>query len=75
MHHPDAVLWQTFRRFDVSGDNRISKKELRAALESLGLPSGHFSTKIAMRMIDRNGDGYVDFHEFKRIVQSFGVSF
>jgi Ca2+-binding EF-hand superfamily protein len=65
------MLLQTFRRYDVSGDGRISRNELRAALEALGLPSGRFSTKLVMKVGDRSGDGYLDFNEFKKIVSSF----
>lgn len=59
------VLWSAFRVFDVDGDGKISKSELRAVLEvgnGVGIEEEQLKELIAEA--DQDGDGSIDFEEF-----------
>ncbi|CAD6269002.1 unnamed protein product [Miscanthus lutarioriparius] len=60
---------EAFAVFDADGDGRISAKELRAVLASLG--DDYYSVDDCRRMIggvDVDGDGFVCFDEFSRMM-------
>ncbi|KAG8093559.1 hypothetical protein GUJ93_ZPchr0012g19479 [Zizania palustris] len=65
----EGELKDTFAVFDADGDGRISAEELRAVLASLGDES--CSVDDCRRMIggvDTDGDGFVCFDEFARMM-------
>lgn len=65
------VLMDAFLVFDSDKNGLISAKELRSVLVRLGF--GDFSLsdcKVMISGFDRNGDGFVDFHEFRAMMIS-----
>ncbi|CAL4904322.1 unnamed protein product [Urochloa decumbens] len=65
----EGELMETFAVFDADGDGRISAEELMAVLASLG--DDRCSVEDCRRMIggvDVDGDGFVCFNEFSRMM-------
>ncbi|XP_020241864.1 polcalcin Cyn d 7-like [Asparagus officinalis] len=57
------------KKFDINGDGRISKAELRRVIRSLG---GRFSSWKSRRWIqqaDSDGDGYIEEDEIDNLVE------
>eukprot|EP00800_Vazella_pourtalesii_P023883 TRINITY_DN992_c0_g2_i1.p1 TRINITY_DN992_c0_g2~~TRINITY_DN992_c0_g2_i1.p1 ORF type:complete len:114 (-),score=43.80 TRINITY_DN992_c0_g2_i1:90-431(-) len=65
----DAELKQAFNVFDKDGNGKISKDELRDVMKSLGETMLESELDEMMREADSNGDGEVDFEEFKRMMK------
>ncbi|KAL9665941.1 hypothetical protein QQ045_000262 [Rhodiola kirilowii] len=63
---------EAFNVFDQNGDGFISVEELRSVLGSLGLKQGR-SVEDCKKMI-ADGDGRVDFDEFKKMMREGGFS-
>ncbi|PIN23784.1 Calmodulin and related proteins (EF-Hand superfamily) [Handroanthus impetiginosus] len=62
----DSEIIEAFRVFDYDNNGLISAKELKKVLERVGC--GKCSLRDCKKMVkgvDRNGDGFVDFEEFK----------
>lgn len=67
---------EAFRVFDANGDGYITADELGAVLSSLGLRQGR-TAEECRRMIgrvDRDGDGRVDFREFRQMMRAGGLA-
>lgn len=62
-----------FKQFDANDDGRISKHELAKVLRELDAKRwcGDRIERL-LQGIDRNGDGYIQFHEFCSWLYSFG---
>ncbi|PUZ47781.1 hypothetical protein GQ55_7G193700 [Panicum hallii var. hallii] len=72
----DDDMREAFRVFDANGDGYITVDELGAVLSSLGLKQGR-TAEECRRMIgrvDRDGDGRVDFHEFRQMMRAGGLA-
>ncbi|EES11048.1 hypothetical protein BDA96_06G145500 [Sorghum bicolor] len=72
----DEDMREAFRVFDANGDGYITVDELAAVLSSLGLKQGR-TAEECRRMIghvDRDGDGRVDFHEFRQMMRAGGLA-
>ncbi|KAH7282027.1 hypothetical protein KP509_35G008800 [Ceratopteris richardii] len=71
----DRDLLQVFRLFDRDGNGFITPQELQMVLSSLGFPeAAKIDACVEMiARVDENGDGQVDFVEFKRLFHP-GVS-
>ncbi|RCV34308.1 hypothetical protein SETIT_7G149600v2 [Setaria italica] len=72
----DEDMREAFRVFDANGDGYITVDELGAVLSSLGLKQGR-TAEECRRMIgrvDRDGDGRVDFHEFRQMMRAGGLA-
>jgi len=72
----DEDMREAFRVFDANGDGYITVDELGAVLSSLGLKQGR-TAEECRRMIgrvDRDGDGRVDFHEFRQMMLAGGLA-
>ncbi|XP_015583372.1 calmodulin-like protein 3 [Ricinus communis] len=67
----DEDMREAFNVFDQNGDGYITGDELRSVLASLGLKQGRTAEdckKIIMK-VDVDGDGMVDFKEFKQMMK------
>ncbi|XP_047982786.1 calmodulin-like protein 3 [Salvia hispanica] len=65
-----AELSLVFQMFDRDGDGRITKSELSASLEKMGIfiPGDELAQMITR--VDVNGDGCVDIDEFSTLYQT-----
>ncbi|KAI9249708.1 hypothetical protein BDA99DRAFT_523412 [Phascolomyces articulosus] len=66
--YDDLELVQCFQAFDKNRDGLISRKELEDVMISLGEHLTPQEIKAMMDDADRNGDGYIDFDEFKHLL-------
>ncbi|KAK4766117.1 hypothetical protein SAY87_007759 [Trapa incisa] len=67
---------EAFNVFDQNGDGFITVDELRSVLASLGLKQGRTldDCKRMIMNVDVDGDGRVNFKEFKRMMKDGGFS-
>jgi len=75
-HDEDEDMREAFNVFDQNGDGFITVDELKTVLASLGLNQGR-TTEDCKKMImkvDGDGDGMVNFHEFKQMMRGGGFA-
>lgn len=67
---------EAFNVFDQNGDGFITMNELRSVLASLGLQQGRTleDCKRMIEKVDVDGDGMVDFAEFKQMMKGGGFA-
>ncbi|KAH8484256.1 hypothetical protein H0E87_028626 [Populus deltoides] len=67
---------EAFKVFDQNGDGFITVDELRSVLASLGLKQGRTleDCKRMIMKVDVDGDGMVDYKEFKKMMKGGGFS-
>ncbi|CAO2035581.1 unnamed protein product [Urochloa humidicola] len=72
----DEDMREAFRVFDANGDGYITVDELGAVLTSLGLKQGRTAEECRKMIgrVDRDGDGRVDFHEFRQMMRAGGLA-
>ncbi|XP_050215191.1 calmodulin-like protein 3 [Mercurialis annua] len=68
----DDEMREAFNVFDKNGDGFISGDELRSVLDSLGLRQGGCAEdcKKMIMKVDADGNGLVDFVEFKEMMKA-----
>eukprot|EP00258_Populus_trichocarpa_P032804 XP_024448823.1 calmodulin-like protein 3 [Populus trichocarpa] len=66
---------EAFKVFDQNGDGFITVDELRSVLASLGLKQGRTleDCKRMIMKVDVDGDGMVDYKEFKKMMKGGGL--
>ncbi|MBA0861205.1 hypothetical protein Goshw_025607, partial [Gossypium schwendimanii] len=67
---------EAFKVFDQNGDRFITNEELRTILASFGLKQGRTiqDCKKMIKKVDVDGDGMVNFKEFKQMVKGGGFA-
>lgn len=66
----DEYLMDAFLVFDSDNDGLISPKELRRVLLNLGCENCSLrDCKSMIKGVDKNGDGFVDFEEFRSMMK------
>ncbi|KAJ8774840.1 hypothetical protein K2173_018099 [Erythroxylum novogranatense] len=72
----DEDIKDAFNVFDQNGDGYITVDELRAVLASLGLKHGRTleDCKTMIMKVDVDGDGMVNYKEFKKMMKGGGLS-
>jgi len=74
-HDHDEYLMDAFLVFDIDKNGLISPKELRRVLVNLGCENSSLrDCKRMIKGVDKNGDGFVDFEEFRSMMK-IGVKF
>lgn len=70
--HEDADLAEAFGVFDENGDGLITVEELQSVLKSLGLQEGRAfgECKKMIQKVDKDGDGMVNYMEFKEMMSA-----
>ncbi|GMI73322.1 calmodulin-like 3, ARF-GAP domain 11 [Hibiscus trionum] len=78
MHERDEEedMMEAFNVFDQNRDGFITVEELRSVLSSLGLKQGRTieDCKRMIQKVDEDGDGMVNFKEFKQMMKSGGFA-
>ncbi|RDX96897.1 putative calcium-binding protein CML25, partial [Mucuna pruriens] len=70
-HQDDGYLMDAFLVFDTDKNGLISAKELQRVLLNLGCDDCSLrECKRMIKGVDKNGDGFVDFQEFRSMMQS-----
>ena len=66
----DQYLKAAFEMFDTDGSGKIDNKEVIALLnaDELGGYASKNAISKALKEIDQNGDGEIDFDEFKQMM-------
>merc|ERR1712187_320117 len=64
----DDEIRQAFSLFDQNGDGKISPKELKEVMLSLGEELTDQDVKDMIMEADQTGDGHINFQEFKRMM-------
>ncbi|XP_042466648.1 calmodulin-like protein 3 [Zingiber officinale] len=73
---PEEDMREAFDVFDQNGDGFITVEELRSVLSSLGLKQGRTveDCKKMISKVDVDGDGKVNFKEFKQMMKGGGFA-
>ncbi|BFZ11046.1 hypothetical protein BsWGS_14085 [Bradybaena similaris] len=66
---PEGELRELFRIFDKHHDNTIGSSELGKMLRCMGMEVTDVEVSNIMRALDRNGNGKIEFREFKSFIQ------
>lgn len=67
---PDKELRDAFAVFDADGSGSISRSELKKLMKNLGQTLSDAELDAMMDEVDTDGNGEIDFHEFKSMMVS-----
>ena len=72
--HGDVELLAAFRLIDVDNSGKISVPEIRALVAKTNENLSHSEVSDLLKDIDVNGDGEIDFEEFRELMTYSGPS-
>ena len=67
-----SELQRVFNYFDEDGDGKISPSELQSCVRTVGGELSIDEAEAAVRTSDLNGDGQLDFEEFRKLMDTGG---
>ncbi|THD22674.1 hypothetical protein D915_006608 [Fasciola hepatica] len=59
-----SKLREVFQKMDHDGNGKLERHEIRHVLTASGFPVNTEEVERIMSIVDRNGDGYIDYDEF-----------
>jgi len=65
-----AHLRESFKQYDVNGDNSIDRTELKKVLEDLKVPNPDQEAEKVLDNLDSNHDGTISFGEFLKALKT-----
>lgn len=68
-HDKDRDLRVAFETFDKDGNGFIDKDELKLVMNQMGESLSSTQIEAMMKEADINGDGLIDFKEFKKMME------
>merc|ERR1712232_817092 len=69
----DEEIKAVFEQFDKNNDGMISAAELRYVMNIMGESPSEADIEKMMSVADLNKDGFIDFDEFKTLVEKTGL--
>ncbi|EOA28418.1 hypothetical protein CARUB_v10024624mg [Capsella rubella] len=66
----EVVMKEAFDLYDIDRDGKISASEIHVVLKRLGEKHTMDECVMMVRAVDKDGDGFVDFEEFKTMMTS-----
>ena len=70
----DSRVLAAFRQFDRNGSGQLDYKELRSALEALGVDCTTSEAVQVVQAYDQDGNGLLDVYEFAGLAEKLGLS-
>lgn len=67
----DELVTYAFSNFDKDGNGYITKKEIKQTLKGYGLRGSSKEAKAMLKAADKDGDGKIDFEEFKEYYATY----
>lgn len=62
----------SFRKYDVNGDGKLDKEELRMACLDHGVPVSEEELDMSWELLDADGSGGIEYEEFKKLWETDG---
>ena len=63
-HISDQVIKESFHKFDHDNTGELSSPQLAQLCQALGSPLNYNDLESAILLLDKNGDGKIDYKEF-----------
>ena len=66
VHHERFIVKPQFKKYDKDGSGNIEKDELEDLIKDFGIDLKEYKIEDALRDMDTNEDGKIDYDEFCR---------
>ncbi|KAI7896446.1 mitochondrial carrier domain-containing protein [Mucor mucedo] len=68
VNEKERELWKLFKKFDRSGEGQLDPRDLQIALRIAGMEIAEDDVVDFMQLMDIDGNGLIDFNEFKNFL-------